>query len=210
MRTPDLYFTSTNDLYFTAPRSLSDYWTEAPKSTTWKTGCFFLLQIHAQVVSTGEEDTRTELPSPILNTYLQAKGNANSRLNLQWEQPIAQNINRAWLVLPAFYTCSQDAFLQGFWSTICLLLLRVTSDAAKEKSGAWMFLSSPAASTKGISVHNLLAKGGPGWGDTQVSAGSWDTWWSCSVLLCISFILALFTPEFDTIQEGMLSLQLHS
>lgn len=45
------------------------------------------------MVSTGEEDTGTELPSPILNTHLQAKANANSRLNLQWAQALAENIN---------------------------------------------------------------------------------------------------------------------
>lgn len=170
---------------------------------------FFFYKSHAQVVSTGEEDTGTELSSPMLNTPLQAKGNANSRLNLQWAQAIAQNINRAWLILPAFHTCSRDASLPGFWNTICLSLFRVTRDAAKEKSGAWMFHSSPAISKKGISGCNFLAKGGPGWGDMQVNAGSWDTRWPHSVL-CISFILALLTPEFDTIQEGVLSLKLHN
>lgn len=44
-----------------------------------------------------------------------------------------------------------------------------------------MFGSSPAVSRKGISGWNLLAKGGSGWGDRQVRAGSWDTWCSHSV-----------------------------
>lgn len=71
-----------------------------------------------------------------------SKGNAGSRLNLQWVLAIAQNIDRARLFHPALHTCSWGAFLMGFWSTICLLLLLVTNDAVKEKK-SWGLQCSP-------------------------------------------------------------------
>lgn len=65
-----------------------------------------------------------------------SKGNAGSRLNPQWVLAIAQNIDQAWLFHPALHTCSWGAFL-GFWSTICLLLFLLTSDAVKRKPGGF-------------------------------------------------------------------------
>lgn len=71
-----------------------------------------------------------------------SKANAGSRLNLQWVLAIAQNIDRAWLSHPAPHTCSWGAFLLGFWSIICLLLLLLTRDEAKDKK-SWGFQCSP-------------------------------------------------------------------
>lgn len=61
------------------------------------------------------------------------KGYADSRLNPQWVLAVAQNIDRAWLFPPALHICSWGAFLLGYWSTICSLLLLVTSDAVRRK-----------------------------------------------------------------------------
>lgn len=38
----------------------------------------------------------------------------------EMQTAVAQSIARAWLFLPAFHTCSRDAFLQGFWSGLPL------------------------------------------------------------------------------------------
>lgn len=53
-----------------------------------------------------------------------------------------KSIDQAWLFHPALHTCSWGAFLLGFWSTICLLLLLVTRDAAKQKKN-WGLQCSP-------------------------------------------------------------------
>lgn len=57
-----------------------------------------------------------------------SKGNAGSRRNLQHK-----NIDWPRLFHPSLHTCSWGAFLLGFCSSICLLLLLVTHEAAKEK-----------------------------------------------------------------------------
>lgn len=91
--------------------SLSDCWTEVPQPTK-KAGCFFLLQIHAQVVSPGEEDAGTELPTlTIFQDASSTRRDANS----------SSTKHRSSLALPPcisylFPRCFPPAILEQFAS----------------------------------------------------------------------------------------------
>lgn len=169
MCTPDLYFTSTKVLIRLQNKSSKIHSTKEqllfPSTNTCSGGLHGLGHRH-------------------LNTLKQF-----STLMFKWKcrqqvkSPVgAGNSTKHWSSL-ALPSCSSHllwgASLLGFWSTIFLCCSWCSQ---KENWGDSMFPSSPAVSRKGISGCSLLAKGDPGWGDRQVRAGSWDTWWSHSVL----------------------------
>lgn len=145
------------------------------------------------------------LPSPIFNTHLLARRDANSRLNLQWVEAVAQSIARAWLFLPAFHTCSRDAFLQGFWSSLPLAV----------PSNEWH----SQRNTESLDVplcclhdrHFSMQFACTGWPGLRGHAGEYEQpGWPRSALVCISFTLALLKPGLEATQEEALALQPHS
>lgn len=150
------------------------------------------------MVSTGEEDAGTELPTL---TNFQDASSSKERCKRQWHKASLEPGSSS-----LHFTLVPEMLSSRDFGAVCLLLYRATSDAAKEILRAWMFLS--AASTTGVCSMQFACTGWPGL--KGHAAECRQPGWPYSALVCISFTLALLTPELDVIQQGMLTLQPHS
>lgn len=131
MCTPDLYFTSTEVLIRLQNKSTKIHRAKEQllfSSTNTCSGGLHGWEGHRHWATLTSSE------------HFSSKGNTGSRVNPQRVLCKAQNIDRAWLFHPALHTCPWGAFLLGFWSTICLLLFLVTSDAVKRKPGGFSVL----------------------------------------------------------------------
>lgn len=99
------------------------------------------------------------------------------------------------LALPS---CSSHLLLRCFPPGILkhyLPLAVLSNKWCSQKKTWWLQCSALLQLSPGKAFQDLLAKGGPGWGDRQVRAGSWDTWWSHSVLTSFLWLCLQFTAK---------------
>lgn len=185
MCTPDLYFTSTEVLIRLQNKSTKIHRAKEQllfSSTNTSSGGLHGWEGHRHWATLTSSE------------HSSSKGNTGSRLN---PQRVLCNSTEHWSSL-ALPSCSSHLLLRCFPPGILkhyLPLAVLSNKWCSQKKTWWLQCSSLLQLSPGKAFQDLLAKGGPGWGDRQVRAGSWDTWWSHSVLTSFLWLCLQFTAK---------------